>query len=369
MVRTEPGHIHAQDDFPGRRRVGGRILSRIASGGGFQVRQPQQRILGPVGKLAQHPRPIQGIVLAPDLPPFRHPTGGGQAGNDHPAGPHIGAVQRRYGDAVIQAAFLIKGAAESPGGGRGIANQQQPRLLGGQYRLDRLVNGIADPLGLVHNDQHIRAVKALKLVGRVRGQTHRIAILRQFPAGIQQLAAQGLRSAAMQAVDLPPQDMPYLAKGGRGAEHDGRVVAVQKPQRGDGGAEPFAQAVARFDRHPPMLRQGGQGLRLLGPQVHPQHLPGKLRRRRDSRAGLAAALRRPGRYEQLPLSRRRCGTGRHQESLRRRPAAGWPGRPGLALTGFRVAADSGAAGFRAASDSGAAAAGPGLNRNPHRRQR
>ena len=278
---------------------------------------------------------------------------------------------------MVQAAFLIKGAAESPGRRGGIANQQQPRLLGGQYRLDRLVNGIADPLGLVHNDQHIRAVKALKLVGGVGGQAHRIAILRQFPAGIQQLAAQGLRRAAMQAVDLPPQDMPHLPKGGRGAEHDGRVVAVQKPQDGDGGAEPFAQAVARFDRHPPMLRQSGQGLRLLGPQVHPQHLPGKLRRRRDGRAGLAAAaLRRQGRDEQLPLSRRSSGTGRHQESLRRRPAESAAARPGaadLALTGFRVAADSGPAGFRATDDSGAAAAstaaGPGLNRNPHRRQR
>jgi len=45
----------------------------------------------------------------------------------------------------------------------------------------------------------------------------------------------------------------------------GVLVGVQKPENSHGGAEPFAQAVARFDRYPAVLHQRPQDLFLLGP--------------------------------------------------------------------------------------------------------
>ena len=81
---------------------------------------------------------------------------------------------------------------------------------------------------------------------------------------------------ALELADLPPKHMPDLAEGGRGAEHDGWVVGVEKPEDGHAGAEALAQAVARFNGHSLIVRQRRQHLALLVPQVDPQQVAGKL---------------------------------------------------------------------------------------------
>ena len=70
--------------------------------------------------------------------------------------------------------------------------------------------------------------------------------------------------------------MPYLAEGGRGAEDNGRVAGVQKPQDGHRRAEPLAQPVTRLDGDAAVFGQGLQQFFLFAPQVNPQHQSGKL---------------------------------------------------------------------------------------------
>ena len=66
---------------------------------------------------------------------------------------------------------------------------------------------------------------------------------------------------------MPPENVADLAKGGRGAKHYGRVVAVEKPQDGHRGAVPFAQPVPGLDRYAPVVRQRGQYLLLFIPEL------------------------------------------------------------------------------------------------------
>ena len=80
----------------------------------------------------------------------------------------------------------------------------------------------------------------------------------------------------MQTSNLPPQDMPDLAKGGSGAEDDSRVVELQEPENGYGGAETLTQAIARLDRDPPVDWQGRKHLLLLAPQAYSQNIAGEI---------------------------------------------------------------------------------------------
>ena len=113
------------------------------------------------------------------------------------------------------------------------------------------------------------------------------------------VAAQGVRRAAMQAVDQPPQHVTHLAESGRGAEDDGGVVAVQVPQHRHGRGEVLAQAVARFDRHASLAHHRVQHVLLLGPQGHAQDVRGEPRRMDPVLVAGGAELR------QVPFRRRR----------------------------------------------------------------
>ena len=266
---------------------------------------------------------------------------------------------------MVDVPFLVKGPPEYARRGGGIADEQQARLSGGHHRLDCLINPVADSLRFVHYNQHIGAVKALELVGGVGGQAHSVAVIGQFPTSIQQLALQDVRRPAVQAVNLPPQDMSHLAKGGSGTEDDGRVVAVQEPQHRHRRAEPLAQPVPRLDRHSPVFRQSGQHLLLLGPQLHAQYLLSKLhgierwrwvgcRGRVNYGPGYG-----PGIFDTGSSGRSPDGTslpGRHRPYP---PLAIWV--PGLTPGGASPPPDT--------ESGGVGAGNPGLNRKPHSRQR
>ena len=151
----------------------------------------------------------------------------------------------------------------------GVADKQQAGLGGGHDRVDALVYLVANAFGLVHHDEHVGTVEALELVGGPGRQSHGVAVLGQFPTGVEHGAAQFLPDGPVKAADLPPENVAHLAKGGGGAEDDGGVMAVEEPEHGGGGAEPLAQPVARFNRHPAVGRQGSQHLLLFFPEPYP----------------------------------------------------------------------------------------------------
>ena len=57
---------------------------------------------------------------------------------------------------------------------------------------------------------------------------------------LRELAAEGLGVAAVEVMDLAPEDVADLAEGGGGGEGDGGLVGVEEPEEGDGGGEAFA---------------------------------------------------------------------------------------------------------------------------------
>ena len=118
-------------------------------------------------------------------------------------------------------------------------------------------------------------MEALELVRAVGGKTDGVPFVRDLPAGVQHLAAQDIGGPAVEAVHLPPQDMAHLPEGWRGAQDDGRVVVVQEPQHGDGGAVTLAQPVPGLDGHAAVGRQGGQHFFLLAPKLDSKYVVGK----------------------------------------------------------------------------------------------
>ena len=193
-------------------------------------------------------------------------------------------------------------------------------------------------------------MEALELVSTVGRQPHGVALVGKLPASVQHLAAQGLGGRAVEAVQLPPQDVAHLPEGGRGAKGDGGVlVGVHEPQHRDGGAEALAQPIACLYRHAAMLGEGVQHLDLLGPQLHAQHLAGEGHWRGQRRAGCPLIL---------SLSKdRRTAAGSVSRLSRHR----LPPQPGSVAPAYLL----GLPGL----DVRAAGEGRGLNRYPQSRQR
>ncbi len=75
---------------------------------------------------------------------------------------------------------------------------------------------------------------------------------------------------------MPPQHVLDLAEGWCGAQDDGGVVSVEKPEHGHAGTEALTQAVARFNGDSLMVRQRRKHFGLLVPQVYLQYVPGEL---------------------------------------------------------------------------------------------
>ena len=270
-VGTSPGNLAGRD-------LAGRIR------GVLDVRYGNQVVLAAVGELAQHPGPEHRAALAPHLPSLLDPGRRGQPGDDDAPLLHVGRLQGRYGDRLVDPPLPVKGPVEPAGAGGRVSDEQQRRFRRGHHRLHRLVDGLGDPLGLVHHHQHVLAVEALELVGVVGRQPQGVAVLRQVPAGVQHPPAQHIRRAPVQPVNLPPQHVAHLPEGRRGAEHDGWVVGVDIPQHGHRGGEVLAQAVARLHRHAPLALHRPQHLLLLVPQLHAQDV-----RREPHRTAFAIA--------------------------------------------------------------------------------
>ena len=91
-----------------------------------------------------------------------------------------------------------------------------------------------------------------------------------------QLAAQSVLRPPMELPDLSPQKMLDLAEGRWGAQHDGWVVTVKKPEHGHAGTETLTQAIARFKGDSLIIRHRRKHLGLFVPQLYPQYLLGKL---------------------------------------------------------------------------------------------
>ena len=297
-IGAEPRHIHGQHHrirlvgaiAVGRRAIGGRVEAgafrhrRAGLHRGFYIAESQERILFLFGEIAQDTGAVYRAIRAPNLLPLRYPAGRDQPRNYYLSGLHVGAVQRRNGDVAVNFPLLVERAAESSGRGGGISDEQEQRSGGGHYGFDGFVNFIAHALGFVDDDEHIGAVKALELAGAFGGQPQSVAVIGDFPPGIQHFAAQGRRRGAVKPAHLPPKDMAHLPESGRGAEGDGAIlVRVNEPQHGDGGAKPFAQSVPGLNRHPAMLGQGFQDFHLLAPKLYAQDVPGESHRRRGCR--------------------------------------------------------------------------------------
>ena len=192
------------------------------------------------------------------------------------SGLDVGAFEGGDGDGAVDAALLVEGAAEGPGHGGGVADEQQQGVGGGHDGFDGFVDFFADSFGLVHHDEHVGTVEALELVCAVGGEAEGVTVVGEVPAGVAHLAAEGSGGGTVKAAYLSPEDVAHLAEGGRGAEGDGLAgVGVNEPEQGHGGAEALAEAVARLDGDAAVLGQGGKHLRLLVPQVDAQHLAGE----------------------------------------------------------------------------------------------
>ena len=140
-------------------------------------------------------------------------------------------------------------------------------------------------------------MKPLELAGAFGGQPQSVAVIGDFPPGIQHFPAQGLGRGAVKPAHLPPKDMAHLPESGGGAEGNGAIlVRVNEPQHSDGGAKPFAQPVPGLYRHPAMFGQGFEDFHLLAPKLHAQHVPGESHRRQGFRpigkGGRARRIRR-----------------------------------------------------------------------------
>ena len=213
-IRAKARYVHGQHHIihivravraiaVGLRAVRGRVEAgafphfRAGLHRGFHIAEPQQRILFLFGEIAQYAGAVYRAIRAPNLPPLLNPAGGDQTRNYYLPGLHVGAVQRRNGDVAVNFPLLVERPAESPGCGGRISDQQEQRPGGGHYRFDGFVNFIAHALGFVHHDKHIGAVKPLELAGAVRRQAQRVAVIGDFPPGIQHFPAQGRRGGAV----------------------------------------------------------------------------------------------------------------------------------------------------------------------------
>ena len=263
-----------------------------------------------VGKFAKYASLVYGGTLLPDLLALLDPSSGGEAGDYYFSGLDVGAFEGGDGDGAVDVALLVEGSAERAGHGGGVADEEQQGVGGGHHGLDGLVDFLADALGFVDDDEYVGAVEALELVCAVGGEAEGVAVVGEVPAGVQHLAAEGLRGGTVEAANLPPEDVAHLPEGGRSAEGDGAAgVGVDEPEQGDGGAEALAKAVASLDGDAAMLGEGVEHLGLLGPQLDAEDLAGEGdgggqrrtgrplalgRRRDDERAGAAGVFRQRG---------------------------------------------------------------------------
>ena len=119
--------------------------------------------------------------------------------------------------------------AERTVDGGGVSNEQQPGRRRGHHSLDGLVDFLAHPLRFVDNDEHVGAVKPLKLVRRIGGQTNGVPVFGQFPSGVQHLPAEDVRGPAVQSADLPPEDVTHLPECRSRGQDYRRVVAMEEP--------------------------------------------------------------------------------------------------------------------------------------------
>ena len=128
----------------------------------------------------------------------------------------------------------------------GLPMREELGVGGGHDGFDGFVDGFGDAFGFVDDEEEVGGVEALELVGGVGGEAEGVAVGGEFPAGVVELAAEGFGVAAVEVMDLAPEDVADLAEGGGGGEGDGGLVGVEEPEEGDGGGEAFAEAVAGF---------------------------------------------------------------------------------------------------------------------------
>ena len=148
------------------------------------------------GELAEDAGLVEGVVVAPELLALLDPLLGGEAGDAGLAGEEVGGVEGGHGDGFVDLLFLVEGAAEGAGCGGGVADEEELGVGGGHDGFDGFVDGFGDAFGFVDDEEDVGGVEALELVGGVGGEAEGVAVGGEFPAGVVELAAEGLGVAA-----------------------------------------------------------------------------------------------------------------------------------------------------------------------------
>ena len=161
----------------------------------------------------------------------------------------------------------------------GLPMREKLAVACGHHGIDGFVDGLDNALGLVDDDEHVGGVEALELVHLVAGEAKGKAVMGQFQAGDQQLAAEGVSRGTVEAAYLLPEDVAHLSRRGRRGENGGRLVRAEEPEDGDGGSEALADAVASLDCHAAVVAEGVEDLFLFGPEVDTEDDVGEADRR------------------------------------------------------------------------------------------
>ncbi len=135
-----------------------------------------------------------------------------------------------------------------------------------------------DPRCFVGNDQHLLAVKPLKVFGLIGREAKReIVVAAELDLGGLELGKRNIR-VIDQAVDLKPELSPYLPQRGRGRKHDAFGIPRQPPQSDDRERERLADPMAGFDRGAPVRLDRLHELDLARPEIHSQNVARKVNR-------------------------------------------------------------------------------------------
>ena len=306
----EPGHVARQDDGAVRTELPARCLR--------SVEQRDYDVVGVVREAREHRAHVERAVLAPLVLAVRDVLPGYHSRHRAPPAFDVRSVEGAYLDRAVQVALGVVRVVEVARGRERVAGHEQALWVeapDGVHFVD------AHGVRLGHDDEQVRRVEALQVVGRVGGEPEGEALVVELVARPAVHPARQLaRSAGVGVLDLPPDDVVDLPRRGAGHERLHRGAGVHPPQHDARRGPVLAGAVAADDRHAPAAGHRLQDRFLLIVGLLAEHLADEPHRVLD-RVRVGGHGRRPARRSIVSRLNSSAHTLSHPPAAREPPAA------------------------------------------------